>query len=161
MLPAPPRPKRKSCPTTTAEAPKRIRQQFDELLTGELPQLLVEAQHAHVVQVRTLEHAPAFAKIREPRRRVLPRHRYSRGSGSKVSIIAGCASCFASAAGARDQRAVPEVNAIEAADRDGGAAMMLASRPCRPRMNSMAIMPPARCASWCQRACPTANSAAK
>jgi hypothetical protein len=24
MLPAPPRPKRKSCPTTTADAPKRV-----------------------------------------------------------------------------------------------------------------------------------------
>ena len=101
-----------------------LRQQLDELLPGELPQLLVEAQHAHVVQVRTLEHAPALAKIREPRRRIL-RHEVLARQRLEGQHHRRPRQLLRDAAGARDQRAVPEVNAIEAADRDGGATMLV------------------------------------
>jgi hypothetical protein len=75
-----------------------------------------------------LEHAPAFAQVREPGRRFLRRVardiRYSRGSGSNVSMIAGRPAWAASAQALRDQRPMPEVDSIEAADRDGGSPMM-------------------------------------
>ena len=72
-LPAPPRPKRKSWPTTTADAAKRSASRFTNCSPLSCRSFSSKRSTHRHVQIRTLEHAPALAQIREPRRRILRR----------------------------------------------------------------------------------------
>ena len=134
-------------------------EQLHELLAGELTQLLVEAQHAHVVQVRTLEHPPALAKIREPRRRILRRREVLARQRLEGQHHRRLRELLREPAGARDQRAVPQVNAVEAADRDGGAAMF-GLQALQAADEFHGDYAPATLRTWRKRV-PASNSAAK
>ena len=105
-----------------------LRQQVHELLAGQLRSFSLKRSTHTAVRSECVEHAPALAQIREPGRRILGRrclgHQVLARQRLEREHDRGLAGVRRQRAGPRDQRAVPEVNAIEAAHRDGGSSMM-------------------------------------
>src|SRR6266478_6234496 len=101
------------------------RQELRELLTGQVTQRLAEAQQPQVIQARALEDAPALPPGGQPGRRILllqelARHRLERQKHRRPRQAPGVL------VEACEQRLMTQMNAIEGANRDYTAPLVLA-----------------------------------